>query len=88
MSKKIYVGNLAWSTTETVLRNAFEAYGEVSSVNLIEDRDTGRPRGFGFVEMLDGSAAADAISGLDGKDLDGRAIKVNEAKPRAERPRW
>ncbi|WP_320172883.1 RNA-binding protein [Maridesulfovibrio sp.] len=88
MSKNIYVGNLAWSTTEDEIRNAFEAYGEVASVKLIEDRETGRPRGFGFVEMRDDSAALSAIEALDGQDLGGRNLKVNEAKPRVERPRW
>ena len=88
MSKNIYVGNLAWSATESEIRNAFEAHGEVTSVKLIEDRETGRPRGFGFVEMSDDSAALAAIEELNGKDIGGRAINVNEAKPRAERPRW
>jgi len=88
MSKNLYVGNLAWSTTEDEIRSAFEAYGAVSSVKLVEDRETGRPRGFGFVEMSDDSAALDAIEALDGKPLGGRTIKVNEAKPRTERPRW
>jgi RNA recognition motif-containing protein len=88
MSKNIYVGNLPWSSTEDEVRAAFEAYGQVSSVKLIEDRETGRPRGFGFVEMDADSAALEAIEALDGKEFDGRNIKVNEAKPRAERPRW
>ena len=88
MSKNIYVGNLPWSSTEDEVRAAFEAYGQVTSVKLIEDRETGRPRGFGFVEMDDDSAALEAIEALDGKEFDGRNIKVNEAKPRAERPRW
>jgi RNA recognition motif-containing protein len=87
MSKNLYVGNLAWSTTEDEVREAFAAFGEVTSVNLIEDRETGRPRGFGFVEM-DDAGAREAIQNLDGKDLGGRTIKVNEAKPRTERPRW
>ncbi len=87
MSKNLYVGNLSWSTSENEVRAAFEAFGKVTSVNLIEDRETGRPRGFGFVEM-DDSGAMEAIKNLDGKELDGRNIKVNEAKPRAERPRW
>ena len=87
MSKNLYVGNLAWTTTEDEVRAAFAAFGEVTSINLIEDRETGRPRGFGFVEM-DDDGAREAIQNLDGKDLGGRAIKVNEAKPRAERPRW
>ena len=87
MSKNIYVGNLPWSSTEEDIRAAFASYGEVISVKLIEDRETGRPRGFGFVEMED-QGALEAIDALDGKDFDGRNIKVNEAKPRVERPRW
>ncbi|WP_319468334.1 RNA-binding protein [uncultured Pseudodesulfovibrio sp.] len=87
MSKNIYVGNLPWSATEDEVRAAFEAFGEVTSVKLIEDRETGRPRGFGFVEM-DDAGAVEAIDNLDGKDFGGRNLKVNEAKPRVERPRW
>jgi len=88
MSKKLYVGNLSWSTTEEEVRSSFEAFGEVSSVKLIEDRETGRPRGFGFVEM-DDDGAIQAIKELDGKEFGGRNIKVNEARPREERPaRW
>ncbi|MBI9081452.1 MAG: RNA-binding protein [Pseudodesulfovibrio sp.] len=87
MSKNIYVGNLPWSVTEDEVRAAFGAFGEVTSVKLIEDRETGRPRGFGFVEMED-AGALEAIESLDGKDFGGRNIKVNEAKPREERPRW
>ncbi|BBD07542.1 RNA recognition motif domain-containing protein [Desulfovibrio ferrophilus] len=87
MSKSLYVGNLPWSATESDVRNAFEAYGEVMSVKLIEDRETGRPRGFGFVEM-DDQGALEAVQALDGTDFDGRNIKVNEAKPREPRPRW
>ncbi len=84
MSKNIYVGNLPWSATEEEVRAAFEAYGEVVSVKLIEDRETGRPRGFGFVEMED-AGADEAIKNLDGSDFGGRNIKVNEARPRRER---
>jgi RNA recognition motif-containing protein len=87
MSKNIYVGNLAWSTTEEEVRTAFEAYGTVISVKLVEDQETGRPRGFGFVEM-DSDGALEAIKNLDGKELNGRKLKVNEAKPRVERSRW
>ncbi|WP_291327387.1 RNA-binding protein [Desulfovibrio sp. UCD-KL4C] len=87
MSKKLYVGNLPWSATEEEIRAAFEAYGEVISINLIEDRETGRPRGFGFVEM-DDAGALEVIDNMDGKDFGGRNLKVNEAKPREERPRW
>ena len=86
--KSIYVGNLPWSSTEEEVRAAFENYGEVKSVKLIEDRETGRPRGFGFVEMDDNEALA-AIEALDGADFGGRNIKVNEARPRSPRPpRW
>ncbi|MGE4291476.1 MAG: RNA recognition motif domain-containing protein [Desulfovibrio sp.] len=87
MSKNIYVGNLPWSSTENDVRAAFEAYGEVISVKLVEDRETGRPRGFGFVEM-DDNGAAEAISALNGKNFQGRDLKVNEAKPRESRPRY
>lgn len=82
MAKNIYVGNLPWSVTEEEVRSAFAQYGEVHSVNLIEDRETGRPRGFGFVEMDNGE---EAIRALDGTDFGGRTIKVNEARPRERR---
>lgn len=88
MSKNIYVGNIAWSTTESEIRTAFEAHGDVSSVKLIEDRETGRPRGFGFVEMDSDTEAMSAIDALNGNNFGGRDIRVNEAKPRVERPRW
>jgi len=81
----IYVGNMAFSTTEQDLNSAFAAYGKVGSVRLATDRDTGRPRGFAFVEMNNDSEAQAAISGLNGRSLDGREIVVNEAKPREER---
>ena len=81
----IFVGNLAFSATDHDLRQLFEQYGVVDKVNLITDRDTGRPRGFGFVEMPDSQAARAAIQGLQGKELAGRAITVNEAKPREPR---
>ena len=81
----IFVGNLAYSATDHDLRQLFEQYGVVDKVNLITDRDTGRPRGFGFVEMPDSQAAKAAIQGLQGKELAGRAITVNEAKPREPR---
>ena len=87
MSKNLYVGNLSWESSESDVRTAFQAYGEVTSVKLIEDRETGRPRGFGFVEM-DDAGAMEAIAALNGSDLGGRNIKVNEAKPRESRPRW
>jgi RNA recognition motif-containing protein len=81
----IYVGNLSWSTTEQELREAFEAYGDVSSVAIIKDKESGRSRGFGFVEMPSREEAEAAIEALDGSDLDGRALKVNQARPREER---
>ncbi|HEY5658832.1 MAG TPA: RNA-binding protein [Myxococcota bacterium] len=79
--KKIYVGNLPWSATDASLREAFSSCGEVQSASVVIDRDTGRSRGFGFVEM-DGPDADKAIRELDGRDLDGRAIRVNEARPK------
>jgi RNA recognition motif-containing protein len=80
MSKKIYVGNLPFSSTEDQLRDLFAEYGTVTTVNLITDRETGRPRGFGFIEMESG--AEQAIDRLDNHELDGRSLKVNEARPR------
>jgi RNA recognition motif-containing protein len=82
VSKKIYVGNLPFTSTEGDLKNAFGRHGTVQSVNIIMDRETGRPRGFAFVEMAEASAAADAIRALDGSDFGGRNIKVNEAQDR------
>ena len=82
MGNKLYVGNLPFTVTEDELREVFARHGEVQSVNVIMDRDTGRPRGFGFVEMNDSSAADDAMRALDGSDLGGRSIKVNEAQDR------
>jgi RNA recognition motif-containing protein len=81
----IFVGNLAYTATEQDLRQLFEQYGAVDTTNIITDRETGRPRGFGFVEMSDSQAARAAIEGLQGKELEGRAITVNEAKPREPR---
>jgi len=81
--KKIYVGNLPFSASEDDVRQLFEQHGPVESVALIADRDTGRPRGFGFVEM-DDEPAGSAISALDGQDFGGRALRVNEARPRRE----
>ena len=87
MSTNIYVGNLSFDSTESDIRELFEQYGTVDEVKLITDRDTGRPRGFGFIEMSSGGD--DAIRALDGKDLGGRNLKVNEARPREERrPRY
>ena len=79
--KRIYVGNLPFSATEDEVRELFEVHGTVSAVDLINDRETGRPRGFGFVEMEDQEAEA-AISALDGKELDGRNLRVNVARER------
>ena len=82
---KIFVGNLAFSATEHDLRQLFEPYGVVEKINVITDRDTGRSRGFGFVEMPDSHAAQAAIQGLQGTALAGRALTVNEARPQAPR---
>ena len=81
----IFVGNLAFSTTDHDLRQLFEPYGAVNEIRVIMDRDTGRSKGFGFVEMPDGTAAKSAIQGANGKELAGRALTVNEAKPREPR---
>jgi RNA recognition motif-containing protein len=80
LSTKLYVGNLSFSNTEADLRELFGRHGSVESVNVIMDRETGRPRGFAFVEMSEGSAAQDAIRALDGTDFGGRTIKVNQAQ--------
>ncbi|MCP4684573.1 MAG: RNA-binding protein [bacterium] len=81
---KIYVGNMSFDTTEDQLRQAFEGFGEVNTVNVITDKYTGESRGFAFLEMGAKSEAIEAISGLNGQDLNGRTLKVNEAKPRPE----
>jgi RNA recognition motif-containing protein len=81
----IFVGNLSWSVTDAELRDAFEAHGEVASAKVINDRETGRSRGFGFVEMGDESQAQAAIDALNGTDLMGRSINVNVARPRENR---
>ncbi len=83
----IYVGNLSYRTTEDELRESFGAFGEVTSTAVIKDRDTGQSRGFGFVEMASDQEGAAAIEGMNGADLGGRNLKVNEARPREERPR-
>ena len=83
--KKLYVGNLSFNTTEESLKVAFAAHGTVLSAVIVQDRETGRPRGFGFVEMENASEADTAISQLHGAELDGRTLTVNEARPRAER---
>ncbi len=82
----IYVGNLAYSITDADLREAFEGFGEVTEINLITDRTTGQSKGFGFVEMPNNSEADAAIKALNSTQLKGRAIKVNQAKPRGDRP--
>ncbi len=84
MSKRIYVGNLSFGTTEEGLRNHFGQHGDVQSVSIVIDRDTGRSRGFGFIEMESGDADK-AIENLNEVDLDGRDLKVNEARPREDR---
>ncbi|MDH3892054.1 MAG: RNA-binding protein [candidate division Zixibacteria bacterium] len=80
----IYIGNMSFDTTEDQLREAFAGYGEVSTVNIIKDKYSGEPRGFAFVEMNGKEEAMAAITGLNGQDMNGRALNVNEAKPRAE----
>lgn len=83
--KNIFVGNLSFSATEDAIRSMFEQYGAVERVNLITDRDTGQPRGFGFVEMTNNAEADRAIAELNGRELDGRSMNVNEARPKTER---
>ncbi len=85
---RIYVGNLSWTADENELRDAFAAHGEVTSLQVITDRETGRSRGFAFVEMANDAEAKNAISAVDNKEIGGRQVKVNEAKPRAEKPRY
>jgi RNA recognition motif-containing protein len=85
MSMKLYVGNLSFNTTTEDLEKMFGEIGTVESTNIIEDRETGRSRGFGFVEMSTKEAGQTAISTLNGKEIDGRALTVNEAKPREDR---
>ena len=94
MGKKLYVGNLSYDTGNTELEELFAGHGTVESANVITDRSTGQSKGFGFVEMSSDSEAEAAIAALDGKDVGGRSIKVNEAKPRStgggggQRDRW
>ena len=96
MGTNLYVGNLSYDTTENTLRALFAEFGEVTSVNIIMDRDTGRSKGFGFVEMESDQGADAAIQALSGKSVDGREIRVDKAKPRTDRdrrpasrrPRW
>ena len=85
MSTKLFVGNLSFNTTENDLQDAFAAYGTVVEANLMTDRASGRPRGFAFVTMSSPEEAQAAIEGMNGKDLDGRNLTVNEARPREER---
>ena len=86
MSNKLFVGNLSFNTTENDLQDAFAAHGTVTEANLMMDRTTGRPRGFAFVTMASDEEAQKAIDALNGKELDGRALTVNVARPREERP--
>lgn len=85
--KNLYVGNLPHSTTESELRNVFAAHGEVEKVSIVTDRETGRARGFAFVEMTDAGEADKAIAALNGTELGGRTLTINEAKPKTDRPR-
>jgi RNA recognition motif-containing protein len=86
---RIFVGNLSFNTSDNELRDAFAPYGEVTSAQVVTDRETNRSRGFGFVDMPDDSAAQEAIRSVNGVELQGRALNVNEAKPREDRgPRW
>jgi cold-inducible RNA-binding protein len=87
MATKLFVGSLAWTTTDDSLRDFFAAAGTVASASVIVDRDTNRSKGFGFVEMSSDEEAKAAIDQLNGKELDGRAIAVSEARPREDRPR-
>ncbi len=83
--KKLFVGNMSFDTREGELRAIFEPYGEITSIQVMTDRDTGRPRGFAFVELADDGEAAKAITELNGKELDGRPLNVNDAHPKPER---
>jgi cold-inducible RNA-binding protein len=87
MGKKLYVGNLSYSVTDASLQEMFAPFGTVESAQVIMDRDAGRSKGFGFVEMANAAEADAAIAALNGKDTGGRALKVNEAKPKEDRPR-
>jgi len=83
--KNLFVGNMSFDTSESSLRSLFEPYGEITRVQVMTDRDTGRARGFAFVEMARDEDAASAVAALNGTELDGRALNVNEARPRPER---
>ena len=85
--KNLYVGNMPHSTTESELRTVFEAHGAVEKISIVTDRETGRSRGFAFVEMTNAGEADKAVAALDGKELGGRALKINEAKPKTDRPK-
>lgn len=85
MAKKLYVGNLSYNTDDSRLREVFEAYGDVESAVVIMDRETGRSKGFGFVEMANADEADAAINATNGQEVDGRELKVNEARPREDR---
>jgi RNA recognition motif-containing protein len=82
----LFVGNMSFQTSESELRALFEEFGEVTRVKIPTDRDTGRPRGFAFIEMADATASAAAIAALNGKEVNGRQLRVNEAQPKGERP--
>ena len=84
--KSLFVGNLSFSVTEQALRTLMESYGPVERVSIMTDRDTGQPRGFAFVDMTNDADAAKAIGALNGKDLEGRTLSVNEARPKTDRP--
>jgi len=83
--KNIFVGNLSFDATEGTVRSMFEQYGTVDRVNIVTDRDTGRARGFGFVEMSNDAEGQNAIAGINGRDMDGRTLNVNEARPKENR---
>jgi len=85
VGKKLYVGNLSYNVDNAQLEEMFAKYGEVRSAEVIQDRDTGRSKGFGFVEMSDDNAAREATEGLNGRDQDGRTLTVNEARPKESR---
>jgi RNA recognition motif-containing protein len=84
--KSVFVGNMSFQTTEADLQAMFQAFGQVGRINIVTDRETGRARGFAFVEMPNDAEAAKAIAALDGKEMGGRSLKVNEARPKGERP--
>jgi cold-inducible RNA-binding protein len=88
MGNKLFVGGVSWNTTDESLREAFEKFGEVTDAVIITDRETGRSRGFGFVTYQNNDDAETAIKSMDGTELDGRTIRVNEAKERERRPRF